>query len=296
LTIAANVLLAVVLCAAAALKLRDPRRSAAALEVFGLDARALRMAALVAVCCVELGLAAALIVGVSWAAFATAALFGVFALATLAALLAGRAGRPCACFGSASRLGWSSPVRAALLAALAVTSGERWLPAAPNSYDTGLTIALAVSLAAVAGLGVVVFALARELGVLRLSQASQGALEIEAEGPPIGAVQDWGAQLPERPAALLGLAVFSSEGCPMCRRLAPSVAYVASDPLLSVRVFDEVSDQATWAAAAVPGSPYAVALDRANVALAKGTFNNLAQLESIIATARMREAERGVVV
>jgi hypothetical protein len=38
-----------------------------------------------------------------------------------------------------------------------------------------------------------------------------------------------------------------------------------------------------------------VALDLTGVALAKGTFNNLAQLESVIATAERRGAERAAV-
>jgi hypothetical protein len=80
----------------------------------------------------------------------------------------------------------------------------------------------------------------------------------------------------------------------MCRRLEPAVSYVAADPLLAVRIFDEVVDAPTWAAAAVPGSPYAVALDLAGVALAKGTFNSLVQLEGIIATARGRETDLAV--
>jgi hypothetical protein len=93
---------------------------------------------------------------------------------------------------------------------------------------------------------------------------------------------------------LLRLAVFSSDGCPLCRRLAPTIAYVQKDPLLSVRVFDEAADASVWAAAQVPGSPYAIALDDAGVVLAKGTFNNLAQLESIVATARQRKPEFAV--
>ena len=40
------------------------------------------------------------------------------------------------------------------------------------------------------------------------------------------------------------------------------------------------ADAAAWLALDVPGSPYAVALDRDGTVLAKGTFNNLAQLES----------------
>jgi hypothetical protein len=43
----------------------------------------------------------------------------------------------------------------------------------------------------------------------------------------------------------------------------------------------------------VPGSPYAVALDADGTVLAKGTFNNLAQLESILAAGERR---RGSVI
>jgi len=41
----------------------------------------------------------------------------------------------------------------------------------------------------------------------------------------------------------------------------------------------------------VPGSPYAVALGRDGTVLAKGTFNSLAQLESVVATAMRRRQE-----
>jgi len=43
----------------------------------------------------------------------------------------------------------------------------------------------------------------------------------------------------------------------------------------------------------VPGSPYAVAFDLDGLVLAKGTFNNLAQLESILATGEERRAAIG---
>jgi hypothetical protein len=91
------------------------------------------------------------------------------------------------------------------------------------------------------------------------------------------------------PATGLRLAVFSSEGCPLCAQVAPAVEHVAADPLLAVRVFDEHDDAPVWLAAGVPGSPYAVALNSDGVALAKGTFNSLGQLESVLATARSRE-------
>ena len=117
------------------------------------------------------------------------------------------------------------------------------------------------------------------------------ALELPDEGPRVGERQPWAVELPVHSGTLLALAIFSSQGCPMCRRLDPAISYVAADPLLAVRVFDEVADASTWAAAAVPGSPYAVALDASGVALAKGTFNSLVQLEGIVATARTRGAE-----
>jgi hypothetical protein len=141
----------------------------------------------------------------------------------------------------------------------------------------------------VAGLAVAVFALAREVGVLRLSAGSRGALEIPGEGPAVGAPQPWAAAMRPGPRTALRLAVFTSDGCPLCAQVAPAVAHVAADPLLAVRIFDERDDAPVWRAAAVPGSPYAVALSGEGVALAKGTFNSLRQLESVLATARARE-------
>lgn len=293
-TTAAELALAVLLALAAALKLRDPLRSATALAVYGVRARSAQRAGLAAITLVEVGLAAGLVANLRWAAWGAGALFAAFALAALAALLAGRAGLPCACFGARSRLGWHTVGRSALAAALALAVAARWLPSAPSSYDRWLTVGLVALLAALAALAVVVLALARELGVLRLALAGQGALELPDEGPRVGDHQPWSSALPARPRVFLGLAVFSSPGCPVCQRVAPAIAHVAADPLLAVRVFDELTDAATWTAARVPGSPYAVALDAAGVALAKGTFNNLVQLESIVATARARQPEFAV--
>jgi hypothetical protein len=61
-----------------------------------------------------------------------------------------------------------------------------------------------------------------------------------------------------------------------------------------VATFDEHTDGDIWRALDVPGSPYALALDRDGTVLAKGTFNNLAQLESVLATAERRRAGLGV--
>ena len=43
----------------------------------------------------------------------------------------------------------------------------------------------------------------------------------------------------------------------------------------------------------IPGSPYAVAMALDGTVLAKGTFNDLAQLESVLATAERRAAATG---
>jgi len=290
----AQTMLALVLLAAAGLKLRDRERSADALATYGLAPAQLRMVALALIVAAELAVAGVLIAGLDWAPAAACALFAAFALAATAALAAGRAGRPCACFGSRSRLRPATAVEALVWAGLAFAVARGWLGGSPTSYERWLTVAVTASLAAVVALAAVVLALAREVGVLRLSLAGHGALEIAEEGPRVGERQPWAGELAVRPGTLLALAIFSSEGCPMCRRLEPAVSYLAADPLLSVRVFDEVADAGTWSAAAVPGSPYAVALDAAGVALAKGTFNSLVQLESIVATARTRELEFAV--
>ena len=68
----------------------------------------------------------------------------------------------------------------------------------------------------------------------------------------------------------------------------PAVDSIAAHPAVAVGRFDEDADSAAWLALDVPGSPYAVALDREGTVLAKGTFNNLAQLESILAAGERR--------
>ncbi|MGH2951749.1 MAG: hypothetical protein ACRDKX_06880, partial [Solirubrobacterales bacterium] len=83
--------------------------------------------------------------------------------------------------------------------------------------------------------------------------------------------------------------------CHVCRALEPAVRSLASDPLVAVETFEENADAPVWERLSVPGSPFAVAFDRAGTVLAKGTFNNLAQLESVLGAAERRSAERGAV-
>jgi hypothetical protein len=84
--------------------------------------------------------------------------------------------------------------------------------------------------------------------------------------------------------------VFTSDGCRVCRGLAPAIETLRGEPDIAVEQFDEVADADVWRELEIPGSPYAVALDDGGTVLAKGTFNNLAQLESVLATAGRRRA------
>jgi hypothetical protein len=221
------------------------------------------------------------------AAYAAGVLMAAFVAGQALALASGRAGAPCGCFGGRGRVGRGSMARSALLAvAFAVLP---LLPRRALSTDEWLGLGLVVALAAVVGLGVAVVALAREVGMLRLSVGPQGALEIPHEGPEIGGrtalAARFGGALED---GRLGLAVFTSEGCHLCRSLEPVVAAFGRDPVVALATFDEVRDADAWAMADVPGSPFAVALDADGTVLAKGTFNSGAQLESVLATAERR--------
>jgi hypothetical protein len=277
---------AVVLLGSALTKLAGGAAARAALGTYGLrgDAAARAWAALIAV---ELALAVGVGAGSDRAAWATAVLLAAFAMAQAAALVEGRGGAPCACFGARGRLSRASLGRTVLL-----TAGFAALPLLPRSEpstEDWLAIGLGAALLGLVALTVVVLALAREVGELRMSLAPQGALEIAHEGPELGGrtalAEAFGPRLAERG---LGLAVFTSEGCGMCHSLAPAIADLERDPRVVVRTFDEVRDADAWAMADAPGSPYAVALDADGTVLAKGTFNSAAQLESVLATAERR--------
>jgi hypothetical protein len=281
---------ALVLLASAAAKAAGGTASRAALATYGVrgTAASVGIALLVSV---EIALAIGVALGSDRAAIAAALVLAGFALAQAVALIGGRGGAPCACFGARGRLSRASLGRTVVLSAAFAA-----LPLLPRSEPTTeewLAIGLGAALLGIAALAVVVLALAREVGVLRMAVSPHGgALEIAHEGPELGGrtalVDAFGDDLSD---GRLGLAVFASEGCGLCRALAPEVAAFGRHPHVSLRTFDEVRDAGAWAAADVPGSPYAVAIDDAGTVLAKGTFNSGAQLESVLATAERR---RGV--
>jgi hypothetical protein len=287
-----RVLLGMVLAGAALAKLVSPRASIASMESFGFAGGPIRPIAWAGLIGTELALAVAVVLGSDAAAYAAAALMLLFAALTVGAMMRGRAGAPCACFGPRSKVSWLGVARN-----LGLAAGFAAIPpleSASLGTDAWLGIGVGVALLACAGLGVAVLALAREVGMLRLQLGTQGALEIAGEGPEVGSrAERLAAHLVpaegERPG--LGLAVFTSEGCHLCQTLSPAIENVARDPYVTVGVFDEVAEAELWRSLRVPGSPFAVALGRDGTVLAKGTFNNLAQLESVLATAERRRVE-----
>lgn len=164
----------------------------------------------------------------------------------------------------------------------------------------------------------VVVALARQVGTLHLRLGPRGALEMDDEGPPLGE-----APVPAEINTLDGrvftlggpgpaqVVMFVSPGCHLCEAVLPSTGVAAkskgmdatvlvdADPLEAAHVFGARKLNANVAVAgdlvgayAVPGSPYVVILDDLGVARAKGTVNNLEQLEGLIDTAIQRERDQ----
>ena len=282
-----SVLLGLVLLGTAAAKVAAPARSRAALATFGLRTGRARALAWGGVIVVEAGLGLGVALGSDAAAYVAAVLMLCFAGLLARALRAGRAGEPCGCLGPGSKVTPGAVVRAVGLAVAFAL-----LPLVPDtqpSTDGWLAIGLALAVAAIAGLALLVLALAREVGELRLRLGPEPALEIAGEGPPLGARVDVIGRFDTPPAAArFALAVFSSEGCPMCVALEPAVKALAQDPLLAVEVFDERADQDVWQALAIPGSPYAIVLALDGTVLSQGTFNSIRQLESLVATGEQR--------
>jgi hypothetical protein len=152
--------------------------------------------------------------------------------------------------------------------------------------------AFAVQWVLLIALCVVVVALARQVGLLHLRLGPLGALEIDDEGPPLGQTPpSLRARAADGSAIDLGgpgggrLVVFESPTCPVCEQLRPSVpAAAAAAGLVPQVVFDPGAERA-WA---VPGVPFVAILDSFGVVRAKGTVNDLEQLEGLVDTAARR--------
>ena len=162
-------------------------------------------------------------------------------------------------------------------------------------------------------LAVVVVALARQIGTLYLRLGPRGALEMDAEGPALG------SRAPDaRLTALDGstvriggsaqaqLLLFVSPGCHICEQVLPGTGALKRLGVSPVIVTDQDAEETALVygrkrsdapivpgigivqAFEVPGTPYVVVIDDDGVVKAKGTVNNLEQLEGLVETFHAR--------
>jgi hypothetical protein len=260
---------AALLLAASALKAADRPSSSVALAAYGVPGP-LAAPAWAALVVLEATLAATLAAGIPNAPYVAGSVLAGFLLVQVVALAQGNAGAPCGCFGSAGRLSRASAGRTALLATACAA-----LPLLGAGPDVPLMLSAAVAAT------VVVLALGRR-------NAPRGALEIDGEGPPLGAWSPLASSFEDAAPGAVRLALFTSPGCALCRKVAPAAAALAADGV-AVRRFDEAADGEAWAAARVPGAPFAVALGPGGVVLAKGTVNDRRQLASVLEAAQARQ-------
>jgi methylamine dehydrogenase accessory protein MauD len=166
---------------------------------------------------------------------------------------------------------------------------------------------------AVVVLAAVVFALARQIGVLHERLAPAGALLLRG-GPRVGELAPpfHGSDLRGRPVSLGGpapdgrgtLLVFVAPGCPVCESLLPVVKRMAGEEARRLRVVvasdGELEAQRRFAAErgldalpyvvstelglahGVGRLPHAVLIDAAGVVRAKGLVNSREHLESLL--------------
>ena len=164
---------------------------------------------------------------------------------------------------------------------------------------------------------IVVVALARQIGTLHLRLGPRGALEMDDEGPALGEGRPpiEGPDLEGNVVTVGGrgaeqFLLFVSPGCMVCEQVMPSIGAVGEATGKRPLVLTDLDETETRLAfqhkrvAApilassesfrtyeVPGTPYVVVLDAHGVVQAKGTVNNLEQMEGLIDTARRREQE-----
>ena len=198
---------AVVLLAASALKAADRTGATVALAAYGIPGR-LAAPAWAGLIVLEAALAAGIAAGVPAAPYAAGLVLAGFLLFQVVALAQGNEGAPCGCFGAGGRLSRAAAGRTALLAVACAV-----LPQLGPGPGIPLVAAAAVAAATV------VLASGRRA-------APRGALEVDGEGPPLGAtspLEGWFDGDGVR------LALFTSPGCSLCRRVAPAADALAGD-------------------------------------------------------------------
>lgn len=153
-------------------------------------------------------------------------------------------------------------------------------------------VAFVVQWVLVVVLCVIVVALARQVGTLHLRLGPRGALEIDSEGPPLGEAppprpvhRDGGGELILGGPGTPRLVLFVSPTCSICEEVKPSLPAAASSAGLAPQLVHDPDAERMWN---VPGTPFAVVMDVTGVVRAKGTVNNLEQLEGLVDTAERR--------
>jgi hypothetical protein len=82
--------------------------------------------------------------------------------------------------------------------------------------------------------------------------------------------------------------LFSSPTCGVCKEVAPAVPPAAAAARFAAVVLHDPAFERDWD---VPGTPFVVVLDEVGVVRAKGTVNNLEQVEGLLDTADRRIGE-----
>jgi Methylamine utilisation protein MauE len=284
--LALRIVLAAVLLWAAAAKLRDMPRFAAAVAAHGVPEAARRPVAW-AVVAVEAALGVLVLIPATARAAGLAAwALGLLFAASLARVrLRGARTVACGCFGAArERPVGLLAARALGLAALGglVATGVAGDVPAPSA-GVLVAVALVVLGLAVAILVVLVLALYRQVGVLEARLGPRAALELADEGPPLGVTAPALAGLVRSGPELVA---FRSPGCRLCDEIEPALGALRREGL-RVHAVTEDAQPGAFGRYRVPGTPYVAYLEDGVVA-AKGLVNTLEQVEELIATGRER--------
>jgi hypothetical protein len=144
-------------------------------------------------------------------------------------------------------------------------------------------------------LAAVVVALARQVGTLHLRLGPRGALEVDSEGPALGeappampAVDDDGHRVLVGGPGSARLVLFSSPTCSICREVAPGIGAAASVANLMPMILHDPDVERVYD---VPGTPFLLVMDELGIVRAKGTVNNLEQVEGLVDLALRRVGE-----
>ncbi|MEP6973276.1 MAG: hypothetical protein ABI869_03920 [Actinomycetota bacterium] len=141
-------------------------------------------------------------------------------------------------------------------------------------------------------LAAVVVALARQVGTLHLRLGPRGALEVDSEGPALGeapppmpGIDARGSRVLVGGPGPMRLMLFSSPTCRICEEVAPGIGVAASAARMVPMV---LHDRELERAYGVPGTPFLLVIDERGIVRAKGTVNNLEQVEGLIDMALRR--------